>query len=188
MWILTNPHHFLTLYTWDVLRVNANRMKQLSNIFQRCLNHVFLLEQQIIIGVATTSRTSSSMESDTVNLHTRKWSNFKKFQALAWMIINSSRKNSNQLENCRKYALRLSKNAHIWHVLEDFTSLRLVNKFARSITKWTQACDRRLARLLHSSRITRHSIADWVCVKTLTLLLRTQINLRNFCLARLHRV
>ena len=27
MWILTNPHYFLTMSTWDVLGVNANRMK-----------------------------------------------------------------------------------------------------------------------------------------------------------------
>ena len=30
------------------------------------------------------------------------------FQALAWMIINSSRKNSNQLENCQKFAHKSS--------------------------------------------------------------------------------
>ena len=30
-WILTNPHHFLTTYIWDVLSVNANQMKQLLN-------------------------------------------------------------------------------------------------------------------------------------------------------------
>ena len=28
---LTNRHHFLTMYTWDVLSVNANRMKQSLN-------------------------------------------------------------------------------------------------------------------------------------------------------------
>ena len=27
IWILMNPHHFLTMYIWDVLNVNANRMK-----------------------------------------------------------------------------------------------------------------------------------------------------------------
>ena len=97
-----------------------------------------------------------------------------------------------------------------------------VNKLARSVTKWTQACDRRLARLISyfitrtmSDSIvmceTRHSIADWVCFKTQTLLeiLRTQSQLQevscvfsgsrtfcpnqldvqetNFCLAQLHR-
>ena len=45
---------------------------------------------------------------DTVNWQTRKWSNCTKFQVLAWMIINSSKKNSNLLENCQKYAHRSS--------------------------------------------------------------------------------
>ena len=34
------------MYTWDVLSVNANRMKQLLNNFRSCLNNVFMLEQQ----------------------------------------------------------------------------------------------------------------------------------------------
>ena len=38
---------------------------------------------------------------------TRKWSNCTKFQALAWMIINSDRKNTNLLENCQKFARKL---------------------------------------------------------------------------------
>ena len=46
MWILTNPHRFLTMCTWDVLSVDANRMKQLLNNTRRCVNHVFLLEQR----------------------------------------------------------------------------------------------------------------------------------------------
>ena len=32
-------------YTWDVLSVNANRMKRSSNNPQRCSNHEFLLER-----------------------------------------------------------------------------------------------------------------------------------------------
>ena len=35
-------------------------------------------------------------------------SNSTKFQVLAWMTINSSRKNLNQLENCQKFAHTLS--------------------------------------------------------------------------------
>ena len=46
--------------------------------------------------------------SDTVNWQTREQNNFTKFQILAWMIINSNRKNSNQLENCQKFAHTLS--------------------------------------------------------------------------------
>ena len=43
--ILMNPHHFLTMYIWDAINVNANRMKLLLRNIQRCVNHVFLLEQ-----------------------------------------------------------------------------------------------------------------------------------------------
>ena len=57
------PTSFLdmTMYTWDVLSVNANRMKQLSNKIRRCLNHVFLLEQRKNTGMAKTSLTNCSV-------------------------------------------------------------------------------------------------------------------------------
>ena len=49
-----------------------------------------------------------------------------------------------------------------------------VNKLARAVTKWTQACDRRLARLI--SWATLLSIADWLYFATQILLatLRTK--------------
>ena len=56
MWILTNPHHFLTMSTWDVLGVNANRMKIFLNKKRWCSNDVFLLEQPKITRMWKTSR------------------------------------------------------------------------------------------------------------------------------------
>ena len=56
-----------------------------------------------------------------------------------------------------------------------------VNKLARSITKWTKACDKRLNRLIsyiHHTSEYKHNIvmweillsnADWDCFRTLTL-------------------
>ena len=53
--------------------------------------------------------------------------------------------------------------------------LRSVNKLARSVTKRTQESDKCLARLISYIHVktsnivmweTRHSIADWVCLKT----------------------
>ena len=35
-----------------------------------------------------------------------------------------------------------------WHELEDLNILWSVNKLARSITKWSKACDKRLNRLI----------------------------------------
>ena len=72
----------------------------------------------------------------------------QKFQILAWIIINSRRKNLNQLKNYQKvcsqtvlkcfYLARIGRPDLLWSV----------NKLARRVTKWTQACDRRLARLV----------------------------------------
>ena len=45
-WTLMNPHHFFTMCIWDALSGSANQMKQSLNRTQRCLNHIFLLEQQ----------------------------------------------------------------------------------------------------------------------------------------------
>ena len=58
MLILMIKHHLLTMFLWDVPSVNANRTKQLSNNTRRCLNHVFLLEQQKKTRMANTSRTN----------------------------------------------------------------------------------------------------------------------------------
>ena len=46
VWTLMIPHHFFTICIWDALSGSANQMKQSLNSAQRCLNHVFLLEQQ----------------------------------------------------------------------------------------------------------------------------------------------
>ena len=103
MWTLTNLHHFLTMYTWDVLIVNANRMEQLLNSIRRCLNHVFLLEQQKNYpdgknvthkpqrGPTTWKDMLKHALRDTANWRTRKWSNFTKFRILVWMTTNSSK-------------------------------------------------------------------------------------------------
>ena len=130
--ILRNQHHFLTMKTWDVLNVNANQMKRLLNNIRRCLNHVFLLEQLKSYqgGKSLTQKewpgptigTCSKNElSDTVNWQTRKWSSLKEFQAHALMIIVFSRRNSKPLENCQKFAHKLSwmlvlgTNWKTWH-------------------------------------------------------------------------
>ena len=41
---------------------------------------------------------------DTASWQTKKVDSTTKFQVFAWMTINASRRNSNQLENCHKYA------------------------------------------------------------------------------------
>ena len=84
--------------------------------------------------------------SDTVNWQTRKWSNCTNFQVLVWVIINSSKRNSNLFENCQKFFLKIVLKCLYLARSGRPDILSSVNKLERSVTKWTQACDRRLAR------------------------------------------
>ena len=72
--------------------------------------------------------------------------------------------------NCL-YLVRIGRPDILWSV----------NKLARSITKWTNACDKRLSRLIsyiqHTCEkdnivmwVIRLNSADWDCFKTLTSL------------------
>ena len=114
--ILVNLHHLLIPHIWDVLNVNANRMELLLTKRQRCLEHVFPLEQlnNHWEGRSLTQRRwrgptrwKDMLEnalSDTVNWQTRKWSSSSKYQVFAWMNISSNRNISNLSENYHKYA------------------------------------------------------------------------------------
>ena len=60
---------------------------------------------------------------DIASWQTKRQTNCKKFQAPAWMIITSTNRSLNQLENYLRYAHEVSWNACTWHELEDQTSL-----------------------------------------------------------------
>ena len=84
-----------------------------------------------------------------VSWRTKRLSKYTKSQLSAMTTINVKKKKKwDPLENCQKYALKLFWNAYTCHVLEDNNILWSVNKLARSITKWTKACDKRLCRLI----------------------------------------
>ena len=85
---------------------------------------------------------------DTANRQTKRQSNYTKFQVFAWMVINSINKNLNQSGNYHKYAHKLSSKSLYLARIRRPDILWSVNKLARAVTKWTQACDRRLARLI----------------------------------------
>ena len=73
-------------------------------------------------------------------LANKKVEQLYKFQVLAWMIIISSRRNSNQLENYREYPLKIVLKCLYLKCLY-FARIRQpdilwsVNKLARSVTK-----------------------------------------------------
>ena len=124
---------------------------------------------------------------DIVILQTGRLNNSTKYLLHASMTTTSKKKKWNLLENCHKYAPKLFWNAYTWHVLGALIFLWSVTKLARSATKWTQACDRRLSRLIsyihHTSEYKQYchvgntaNSADWDCFKTPTLqeILRTR--------------
>ena len=108
----------------------------------------------------TVASCSKMRLNDTVNWQTRKWSNCTKFQALVWMIINSNRRNSQSVgelsQVCSQIFLKMLVLGTNWR--PDI--LWSGNKLTRSVTKWTQACDRRLARLIsyfhHTNEFRQH--------------------------------
>ena len=160
MWTLTNPHHFLTMYIRDVPSVNANRLNQLLHNKRRCSNHEFLLWQlnNYLGGKKLHAKTvawSYDMER-----HARKC--FERYCELANKKTEQLYKISSpclddhhfkkeELESvgelskvCSQIILKCLYLARIGRPDIQWS----VNKLARSVTKWTQACDRRLARLI----------------------------------------
>ena len=67
------------------------------------------------------------------NWQTKRLSNCTKFLIRVWTMTKSERKNWKCL-----YLARNGRRDILWSV----------NKLARSVTKWTQACDRRLAPII----------------------------------------
>ena len=92
---------------------------------------------------------SKNALSDTVNWRTRKWSSCTKSQALGW---DDHQFKQEELESVRELSQVCSQV--VFKKLVPGTNwgdpdiLWSVNKLARTVTKWPQACDRRLARLI----------------------------------------
>ena len=139
-----NQHHSLTMLIWIAVNENSKRAKILWTIREKSLNPKSLREH--------ISSWSNDMEGHAKNCvvgfaswRTRQPRNCTKSQLHALMTINSKNKNWDLLENCKLsivlkslYLARIGRTDILWSV----------NKLARAVTKWTRACDRRLARLI----------------------------------------
>ena len=66
------------------------------------------------------------------------------------MIINSEKKKKkmDQLENYQLFAHKIVLDCLYLARIGRPDFLWFVNKLARAVTKWTKACDKRLARLI----------------------------------------
>ena len=124
--------------------------------------------------------------SDTVNWKTRKWKQLYNKMSSPYLddIINSSKKNSNQLENCQKFAHKLSwKLGTIWttwHLVVGQQACEITHKMDSSMwqTPWQSWFLTFITQTISDNIVTwdtRHSVVDWVCCKTQTVLVILKI-------------
>ena len=122
--------------------MHVNRTKLLLKSKEKRSNHEFLLEQlSKITRVGDTSRKDGCVGPRTKRQH------FSTSQVLAWIII-SRKRNLNQLENYQKYAHKLPLKCLYLARIGRIDILWSMSKLARWIAKWTNACDKRLNRLI----------------------------------------
>ena len=100
------------------------------------------------IGLATWKDMLENALRDTASWQTKKWISCTKFQVPAWMITKSRRRSLNQWENYPMYAHKMVLKCLYLARMGRPDILWTVNKLARAVTKWTGACDKRLARLI----------------------------------------
>ena len=190
----TSGHRRTHIISWSrVLGMHSAGMQTEWNKYWAVYKAVrityFCWEQQKITGMGKTSSTNSSV----VLRHGRTCSKMR------WTILWTGKQESGATVQSFKplfgwwsvqtRGARISCR-NITSLLTQFLRMLVlctrrpdilwsVNKLARSVTKWTQACDKRLARLISSllsCEKTRNSIVDQVCFKipTLLVILRTQ--------------
>ena len=82
------------------------------------------------------------------NWQTKKQSNKRWFPVLVWTITKLKRKSWKTKVHCQKFVpILYQKCLHLARIGRP-DILWSVNKLARSVTEWTQPCDRRWARLI----------------------------------------
>ena len=161
----------------------CNRTKLLLQNTDKFSNHEFLLEhlKNYQGGENLTQKRLHGLTiwKDMLKNALRDFANWRSVSSPCRMIIISRTRNLKQLENGQKcphmkclYLERIGRPDILWSV----------NKLARSVTMWTGACDKRLARLISyifitevtsdilSCGKTRVNIVDWVFSKTQILL------------------
>ena len=117
--IFTNQLRFLLTYNWDALNVKVKPNENIQTCGER-----------------------------SCELANKKTEQLYKVSSPCLMIIISRTRNLNQLENCLKYAHKIVFKCLYLARIGGPDILWSVNKLARSVTKRTGACDKRLARLI----------------------------------------
>ena len=156
--ICENQHLSWIMYTWAALKDNVKKAKILKTTTEPCLNREFPREQRNNY-VARKNQCLSSWSYDMAG-HAKKC--VERYCELANKTTQQLYKVSTPCIDDHHFkeeetkSVRELSNTCSQIVLKCLYLARLgrpdilwsVNKFARSITKWTKACDKRLSRLI----------------------------------------
>ena len=158
-----NQHHSWAIFTWDVLKLNAKQARILLKITGTCWNLRSLLEQQKL------ARTNSRENGDVVLRHGRSCEEMR-LKAIA----NWQTKTMQQLHKATTPSIDHQFKEEDLASMGDLSTvcpqivlncpylarigrldiLWLVNKLARTVSKWTRAWDKCLARLISYTHCT----------------------------------
>ena len=158
MLIWENQHLSLIMYIWCVLKDNVKKAKILLTITETCLNPEFPQEQLknyharkicvFLRGHMTWKDMPRNVWNDVVSWQTGRLNKLYKVSTPCTddHLFKEEELNSvGELSKvCSQIVLKCLYLAHIGR--PDI--LWSVNNFARSITKWTKACDKRLCHLI----------------------------------------
>ena len=158
--ILTYQHHVSIMYICDSLNVNVNRTKTLSVNTRKCSNHEYLplqlkkyqdgriFTQKLSRGPTTWKDTRKSTQKGTCELANKKT---EQLYTVSTLCLDDHNFQKEELETVGElsvvrsqmvlkclYLARIGRPDFLWSV----------NKLALAVTRWTRACDRRLARLI----------------------------------------
>ena len=122
MWTLTNLHHFLTMCTWDALSKTSAWSCDMEGHARKCVERYCELANK-------KTEQLYKVSSPCLDDHQMKKEELENKGELPEVC-------SHIVLRCL-YLARIGQPDILWSA----------NKLARSVIKWTQACDRRLARL-----------------------------------------
>ena len=150
------------MFIWVALKENVRSARIFWIITEVCSNQGFLPElwknnrkntwrnvmpKRYLHGPMTWKVMQINAWKDIANWRKNKRNKYTKSRRHAWMTIILKKK-LDQLENCPQFAHKLFWNVYIWHVLVDLIFYGLWTNLLVRLTKWTKACDKRLARLI----------------------------------------
>ena len=162
--IWESQHHSLTMFVWVALKENVRLVRILWMITKTCSNQGFLpglqkncqkqrlrgnlMPKRYLHGPMTWKDTQRIAWKDVANMRIKQLSNCTKSQRHGWMIINFKEEEMGSVGELSKVCSQVVLKCLNLERIGRPDMLWSVNKLARAVTKLTQACDKRLARLI----------------------------------------